>query len=88
MRFTLDMWGESLPDNSNFTMIIASDILLYVKTFPRLINTIKGILKEKGIMWLNNRRRIDSEEVFLKMCRESGFSVAEIYPKVFEIKPN
>ena len=31
-------------------MIIASDILLYIKEFPKLIQTISTILNESGIM--------------------------------------
>ena len=72
--------------NTEFTMILASDILLYVKQFPNLIKSIEKLLKSDGIMWLNNRRRIDTEEVFLKMCIEQKFSVKEIFPKIFEIK--
>lgn len=69
-----------------FDLILASDILIYLKSFPALIRTLKVLLQDDAVFWLNNRRRIDSEEVFLNMCREEGFEVREIFPKVFEIK--
>jgi hypothetical protein len=65
---------------------LASDILIYLKSFPLLINTLKSLIELGAIFWLNNRRRIDTEEVFLQMCRQNGFYVKEIFPKIFEIR--
>lgn len=69
-----------------FDYIIASDILIYLKSFPALLQTIEKLLNKDNVFWLNNRRRIDTEQVFLNMCVQAGFSVREIFPKVFEIK--
>ena len=82
------MWGDPIEDDDQhtFELILASDILLYVKEFPKLLKTIAEILKDHGVMWLNNRRRIDTEEVFLNLCRTNKFQVTEIFPKIFEIK--
>ena len=69
-----------------FDLILASDILIYLKSFPALIKSLKVLLADEAVFWLNNRRRIDTEEVFLNMCRKEGFGVREIFPKVFEVK--
>ncbi|OMJ65163.1 hypothetical protein SteCoe_38985 [Stentor coeruleus] len=84
----IDLWGEPLNEGLGFTLIIASDILLYLKSFPSLIKTLDFLLGENCKMWLNNRRRIDTEQTFLNMCIEHGFSVKEVFPKIFEIKKN
>lgn len=84
----IDLWGETLNEGLGFTLIIASDILLYLKSFPSLIKTLDFLLEGNCKMWLNNRRRIDTEQIFLNMCVEHGFSVKEVFPKVFEIKKN
>lgn len=81
-----DSWGASIDRQVQFDLIIASDILLYLKSFPALIQTLEKLLGKENVFWLNNRRRIETEQVFLNMCVQAGFSVQEIFPKVFEIK--
>ncbi|CAG9312176.1 unnamed protein product [Blepharisma stoltei] len=82
-------WGESIDFSVDFDIVVASDILLYVKQYGNLIETLKKLLeKPQSKFWLSNRRRIDTESSFLDMCTASGLSVQNIGPKVFEIKLN
>jgi predicted nicotinamide N-methyase len=86
-NFYTDLWGEPISI-TKFPLIIASDILIYLKSFPDLIKSINFLLAEGGVMWLNNRRRINTEGIFLDMCISEGYKVAEIFPKVFQLTKN
>ena len=78
-------WGNPFP-MEHFDLVVASDILIYVKQYSNLIKTLKQLCLRGSIVWLSNRRRINTEKLFLEMCSEEGLSTQEIGPKVFEIK--
>lgn len=81
------IWGGQFPEESltAFDTVLASDILIYVAQYASLISTLHQVLAKGAVCYLSNRRRIDTEELFLLMCRDSGLTVRNLGSKVFEI---
>jgi predicted nicotinamide N-methyase len=81
-------WGTPFPSSqlSSFSLILASDILIYVSQYPALVNTLQQLLSSGAHMLLSNRRRIDSEAHFLKLCEEGGLETTHLGAKVFHIR--
>jgi|LakMenEpi03Aug12_release.lakeMendotaPanAssembly.Ray.scaffolds.fasta_scaffold551618_1 predicted nicotinamide N-methyase len=79
-------WGLPISDTLNsFDLIIASDILIYVAQYDNLISSIKYLTQKGASFYLSNRRRIDTEEMFLKKCEDAGFTVEVVGAKVFKL---
>jgi len=79
-------WGTAFPCTPPFPLVLASDILIYVSQYPALVNTLQQLLATGAQMLLSNRRRIDSEADFLRLCEEGGLETRHLGAKVFHIQ--
>ena len=70
-------WGEPWEDNQLFDVIIASDILLYVKTYPLLVRSLDFLFLHRGVrvFYMSWKRRIADSATFYQLMREADFSV-------------
>ncbi|PIA59401.1 hypothetical protein AQUCO_00400346v1 [Aquilegia coerulea] len=92
-------WGDKFPTSDpDWDLVIASDILLYVKQYPNLIKTLSYLLKSYKIRdkktdvqvpWpaflMSWRRRIgkDDEALFFSGCEDAGFVVEHLGSRVY-----
>ncbi|CAH2074609.1 unnamed protein product [Thlaspi arvense] len=91
-------WGDEFPiSEPDWDLIIASDILLYVKQYPNLIKTkrylnITLFLPVTGlplpVFLMSWRRRIgkDDESLFFNGCEDAGLEVKHLGNRVYCIK--
>ncbi|XP_051114230.1 protein N-terminal and lysine N-methyltransferase EFM7 isoform X2 [Andrographis paniculata] len=91
-------WGDIFPiSHPEWDLIIASDILLYVKQYGNLIKSLSFLLKSSktkasggtGAAFLMSwRRRIGKEEesIFFSGCEEAGLQVEHIGSRVYCIR--
>ncbi|OWM81730.1 hypothetical protein CDL15_Pgr007768 [Punica granatum] len=64
MGFLIDSWGDTFPEaDPDWDLIIASDILLYVKQYPNLIKTLCFLLKS----YKPRNKESAASEDFLKL---------------------
>jgi predicted nicotinamide N-methyase len=77
-------WGERWPEDqaaaSSFHKIIASDILLYVKSYPALVKTLRylfdgGSVTEFLMSW---NRRLSTTPIFFQLMKDAGFVVQNL----------
>lgn len=86
LSFIPHNWGSAISDQlKEFDVILASDILIYVAQYDNLISSLKTFTQNGAVFYLSNRRRIDTEELFLKKCQEAGFTVETVGGKVFRL---
>ncbi|XP_002968461.2 methyltransferase-like protein 23 [Selaginella moellendorffii] len=92
-------WGERFPaDAPAWELVIASDILLYVKQYPNLVKTLKFLLasdrdsrklplSRKPCFVMSWRRRIPKEDeaLFFADCGNAGFQVEDLGSRVYRI---
>eukprot|EP00743_Colponemidia_sp_Colp-15_P006718 GILK01007243.1.p1 GENE.GILK01007243.1~~GILK01007243.1.p1 ORF type:complete len:229 (-),score=20.23 GILK01007243.1:72-722(-) len=82
-------WGTPLPpDLPPFDLIVASDILLYVKAYPALVTTLTTLLDRVpgAIFIMSWKRRIgEQENIFFGLVRDSGFVVQEVGSRIYKI---
>eukprot|EP00741_Cyanophora_paradoxa_P011601 tig00020563_g11209.t1 len=82
-------WGTPFPADRTFDVVVASDILLYVKSYPALVETLEKLLppsRREVFFLMGWRRRIDDEKVFFGLLGEKGFSHADTGHRIFEIR--
>lgn len=97
-------WGDPFPNpNPEWDLIIASDILLYVKQYPNLIKTLCFLLNSYKpqealtatqelplpAFLMSWRRRIGKEEesLFFTGCENAGLQVQHLGSRVYCITP-
>ena len=82
-------WGEAWPEEklsaASVEIIIASDILLYVKQYANLVKSLECFFaagtKEFIMSW---NRRISTTPIFFAMMKDAGFEVQQL-PKCLYI---
>ncbi|XP_049400366.1 uncharacterized protein LOC125864410 isoform X2 [Solanum stenotomum] len=97
-------WGDVFPvADPDWDLIIASDILLYVKQYENLVKTLCFLLKsykpkvnetgsgtsEEKAFLMSWRRRIgkEDESLFFTGCEKAGLEVNHLGSRVYCIKP-
>jgi hypothetical protein len=93
-----DCWGaisaslacQPTPEEAAPDVIIASDILLYVKTYPALVSTLQQLLSaRKGTkFFLSAKRRVPDDKYFFELINENGFEMIDHGGRVYEISWN
>ena len=71
-------WGESWNEvHPYFDVIIASDILLYVKTYPLLVKSLNFLFLHRGVQvfYMSWKRRIADSAAFYQLMRDADFSI-------------
>ncbi|GMI53500.1 hypothetical protein ScalyP_jg1061 [Parmales sp. scaly parma] len=70
-------WGETwdVAKTGKFTIVLASDILLYVSTYPQLVKTLKMLFEEGGTkkFVMSWDRRMDESRDFFDRMEAEGF---------------
>ena len=84
-------WGTPLPaDLPRFEVVIANDILIYVKQYPNLVATLLALLRHAAspdaCVILSCQRRIgQAERDFLDMLEAAGARYTVVGPKIYRI---
>eukprot|EP00668_Euglena_longa_P029460 GGOE01036808.1.p1 GENE.GGOE01036808.1~~GGOE01036808.1.p1 ORF type:complete len:259 (-),score=65.66 GGOE01036808.1:71-847(-) len=72
-------WGDDFPGalNQQFDLILASDILLYVQSYPALVDTLSRLFDRGASRFLMfwGRRRVVDASSFLDLMRRAGFAL-------------
>ena len=75
-----EMWPQDQVPSSSLHKIIASDILLYVKAYPALVETLTylfdaGKVTEFLMSW---NRRLSTTPIYFQLMEKAGFSVENL----------
>ena len=75
VRHIQHTWGTGWDDDSEFDIVIASDILLYVAAYSALVKTLEELIGEgKGRTFIMSwNRRMDESKQFFEMMEAKGF---------------
>jgi len=82
-------WGTGFPDSAGaFDIVIASDILLYVKEYSNLVKTLEELLSRKASCWflMGWKRRISDEALFFQLLEDRGFSSEMVGSRIYKIQ--
>ena len=83
-------WGAELH-GAPFDVILASDILLYCKAYPALVDTLSVLCAPSqgrvgAVFYMSWQRRLPESAEFFEMLRRRGFSCEHLGPLIYEIR--
>ncbi|EGC40004.1 hypothetical protein DICPUDRAFT_147171 [Dictyostelium purpureum] len=82
-------WGDTFEENDkNFDIVIASDILLYVMYFEKLMLTLRQLMdnKENSFMLMAYGRKLYDSKKFFVLLEENDFEYELVGSKMWIIK--
>jgi len=90
LHFIGHTWGEALPrelENQEFDYIIASDILLYVDSYPSLVTTLCKLMEGKSTltMIMSWQRRMKESNTFFQLMERAGFVITDEGRRIYTI---
>eukprot|EP01133_Synstelium_polycarpum_P002533 gene2533-2901_t len=82
-------WGDEFPKEDNdFDVVIASDIILYVSYFEKLMVTLRQLMdhKKDSFMIMAYKRKLYDSKKFFILLSENGFEFEIIGSKMWKIQ--
>lgn len=81
-------WGAPIPGSVGpWDVIVASDILLYVKAYPALVSTLDILLAPPDSVFIMSwQRRLPESEQFFDLIMAEGFRCRHLGRLIFEIR--
>ncbi|KAF2071759.1 hypothetical protein CYY_006925 [Polysphondylium violaceum] len=82
-------WGEEFPKEKNdFDIVIASDILLYVSHFDKLISTLKQLMDERkdSFLLISYKRKMSNVRIFFDLMMKNGFQYETVGQRIWILR--
>ncbi|GAM16851.1 hypothetical protein SAMD00019534_000260, partial [Acytostelium subglobosum LB1] len=82
-------WGDKFPeDRNNFDVVIASDIILYVAYFEKLMITLRQLMDHRpdSFMIMAYKRKLYNSKNFFVLLTDNGFEFESIGSKMWIIR--
>ncbi|EFA76918.1 putative methyltransferase [Heterostelium album PN500] len=82
-------WGEKFPEDlNNFDIVIASDIILYVAYFEKLMITLRQLMDNKpgAFMLMSYKRKLYNSKRFFVLLTENDFEYEMVESKTWIIR--